>query len=1276
MKKTLLLLFVCLFGALGGVKAWTSVDPENGKAYYLLNVEQNQYFRATTVGNPYGITSDLASATPVVYESSGQKFRFYLNKTAYKLYHDDGTPQLNTGGTNFSRDDSKVSGFQIYSGSKGATDTRRWFYVTEANGVCYFPKTKDKSIGNVHWQFIAKEEVENACATAAQLNNVMASRGWERVTSVSQLQANPENYTFAIYSANVQDLMVQVKSDGRAKFVTATEALANDYNLYEIQNYTYGGNPFFVMKSKGTNAYFYPTAAWQLDAPSGGKTTADDDCRLTFEVSSNGVWHVKSQCNYDDGSYWGLWTPTNGYKDGEELAGNKVEGIAASLLIYRLSKDITPISNLTNEGWTTEAENKVANNSTSTEGTWDGTNYLASFNQVWRWRSDPLDNGIYSRSFTTIKGGKYRISAWVRLYNENAGQTTYSGATMFAGDNSVSVCEGGTLYNENKCYLGQYNVDINAAEAETFNFGFKLEGANFNWLSFKNVNVTYLGETLATAATAFTSGNDATAGTWYAFSVPGNTCYMLSSTAAATLSYSQDGGKCVNEDDFSTLDLTKGASKCLILNEGTYYFKSDANTTLTITTPENGENVTKLIVNPSFELDEDNHVGATGWTLEDTQNDTKVHVNSGNYEMTNVDGTKLFNTWNGDATGYKISQTLQDVPAGHYKVAAVMAAFAGQTLQLKANDVTGTAPSEGKGIGVEVTTYVTLVNSGDLEISAKTADGAFYKVDNFRLTYFENDQVQTVSDAFTSGNATTAGAWKAVTVTEGNYMLTSTASATLSYTQDGEKSFSANDFSSVTLAAGVSKCITVAAGTLYFKSNAATTLTLTPFVENLNMTSCITNSDFESNLDGWTPGNFEIQSGNGHYSGKFAQMWAGSGDLAAGDLNQTLNLPAGTYTLTAKSWADISCHLYASIGGVKQELSYQTAEAVDRDLTFAVATTSDVVIGIYHEGKIGVTGSTWVSCDDFRLTYTGPYHEIIVDEDTHTQTYEGTFTEAVTLIPTAEYPFVDITGATFTGEIWVTRANPNGLIYATPDQVAAIETTLGKTVVDNVISNDGNVCESLVITDDYPFFVPSHSNIQATEATYSRDIAAASNFGTICVPFALTSNGDIQYYTTAQITDGVLKLTEVENVAAGVPAIFKKKNGEATEITVAANNVSIASDAGTNGSSVVLRGAFVQTVVGDINSTSGTALTGKYYIKNNQFCQGVDYFTVNPFRAYLEAAGKNARLTLQIDDEATAISELKKLDEEQGLKDGKYLIGGKIIVVKAGKQFNVNGVLK
>ena len=311
------------------------------------------------------------------------------------------------------------------------------------------------------------------------------------------------------------------------------------------------------------------------------------------------------------------------------------------------------------------------------------------------------------------------------------------------------------------------------------------------------------------------------------------------------------------------------------------------------------------------------------------------------------------------------------------------------------------------------------------------------------------------------------------------------------------------------------------------------------------------------------------------------------------------------------------------------------------------------------------TGGNWAVCRAISLTYTGPYNEVVESGDT--RTYEGAFTENVVVTPTAEYPIVDISGAEFTGTLTANfGSDANGFIIATAEQKAA----LGD--IKNVVV--GNTCENFVLTDGVKAVIPA-ALTHATEATYSRTIAAASNYGTICLPFNVASDENIQYYTVNQIVGNVLRLTEVASVAAGTPAIFKKKNGEVTNITAAASNVAVTDDAGVEASLV---GTFERLAVGDEESHTGTAANKYYYIKNNEFVQGLDYFYINPFRAYIDTndySEKPARLVIDTDG-ATAISELKTLDDEQGLKDGKYLIGGKVIVVKAGKQFNVNGVLK
>lgn len=150
-----------------------------------------------------------------------------------------------------------------------------------------------------------------------------------------------------------------------------------------------------------------------------------------------------------------------------------------------------------------------------------------------------------------------------------------------------------------------------------------------------------------------------------------------------------------------------------------------------------GADMTGAIINNSFET------GTTdGWTYT-TSNDHGAKLNSNNtYKMSNVDGSYLFNIW---STGYPISQILTDMPAGTYRLTAVMGTDAGATLNVKLGDATGSASSVDKGTGVVVSVEKTLATAGNLTVEADAGGSHWYKVDNFRLTYLGVQKNVTVS---------------------------------------------------------------------------------------------------------------------------------------------------------------------------------------------------------------------------------------------------------------------------------------------------------------------------------------------------------------------------------------------------------------------------------------------------------------------------------------------------------------------------------------------------
>lgn len=239
------------------------------------------------------------------------------------------------------------------------------------------------------------------------------------------------------------------------------------------------------------------------------------------------------------------------------------------------SSNVHPIPNNDNTGWSGDVEV----NTWSKEGNSDGTAFFTPFLQKWSASGSTLANGTYQNSYTPSESGFYRVNAWVRLIKESGGQTTYSGATLFAGTNTVNVCSDGTLYNSNKVHLGTYSAKIDATKDEAFYYGFTLSGANFNWLSFKNITIEKI--TLDEFAETFSSGSAVTAGTWYKFTTGSSSdAYTLSSSGNATITYTTDG-TLADDAGISTTWTLHAKRNAVLAPNTTYYIKSDAAVTLT-----------------------------------------------------------------------------------------------------------------------------------------------------------------------------------------------------------------------------------------------------------------------------------------------------------------------------------------------------------------------------------------------------------------------------------------------------------------------------------------------------------------------------------------------------------------------------------------------------------------------------------------------------------------------------------------------------------------------
>ncbi len=216
--------------------------------------------------------------------------------------------------------------------------------------------------------------------------------------------------------------------------------------------------------------------------------------------------------------------------------------------------------------------------------------------------------------------------------------------------------------------------------------------------------------------------------------------------------------------------------------------------------------------------------------------------------------------------------------------------------------------------------------------------------------------------------------------------------------------------------------------------------------------------------------------------------------------------------------------------------------------------------------------------------------------------------------------YVDLSSNYFVSEYLTSNMPANSNLLAKVKSDSGIKGT-------NIVNDD--VCQSLVLTDGQPFGY--YKDITATAASYERTVT--NKFGTICLPFAVSSDENVQYYTLNKVENSTLYLTTAATVEAGVPAVFEMKNG--TMLTA------IASDATVKGS--VVNGDGTLKLIGTFaGETITTNLSNSYYISSDKFRQATNSITVNPFRAYFTTTSNEVKaFDLSTEDNETAINNVQ-----------------------------------
>lgn len=439
MKQKLLLICVCLFAAVSGVKAWTSVDPENGGIYYLYNVGYEQFWYGTNTnigGNQtryFGITDDYTKMIPVkVSVNNGTyTFTYYVGNNEYQMRHqtDGGESYYEGGSADFTMEGSKDDGFHIkYSYTKSLISHTRRLRAEGSNSTCDFPENQTGN--STKWKFVLTTDV---CASVAEENYVS---GWEKVTSVSALKTTPENYFFAIFSANVPGLILDATTsnsetpDDKTKpyYKTAANPLSSSQYLFEMKTCGSG----LALKSCSIDRYFANSSGnpWHYNAT---KSSVDDDCEISVTLS-DGVYSIQAKHAEGVNNYLGLWWPENGYKTGQKLAGNKSIAEKGLFLIYRIAKkDLDMTSAIVNpsfetgntDGWTfsTTGANDAAARSNG-----DGTYTMSGVDGSWLFNIWAQGNPI-SQTLANMPAGIYKLTAVMGTDKDQEFRLTMGGVT-------------------------------------------------------------------------------------------------------------------------------------------------------------------------------------------------------------------------------------------------------------------------------------------------------------------------------------------------------------------------------------------------------------------------------------------------------------------------------------------------------------------------------------------------------------------------------------------------------------------------------------------------------------------------------------------------------------------------------------------------------------------------------------------------------------------------------------------------------------------------------
>ena len=248
---------------------------------------------------------------------------------------------------------------------------------------------------------------------------------------------------------------------------------------------------------------------------------------------------------------------------------------------------------------------------------------------------------------------------------------------------------------------------------------------------------------------------------------------------------------------------------------------------------------------------------------------------------------------------------------------------------------------------------------------------------------------------------------------------------------------------------------------------------------------------------------------------------------------------------------------------------------------------------------------------------------------------------------------------------------PNQIIYAASASQFVEEQ-------NNVVAN--GTCANLVITDGQHITITKPFN--ATYAKYTRTMAATTKWGTLCLPYPLTSDDNVQYYLMTDVNESWMTYQPAQTVLPNTPVVFAKLKDNAASLTFTgsgsvATTTSQQNKEASNVEGWTLEGLYAEKTLEE-SEIDGTV----YYVAQNKFWKAntTNGLRVPAFRAYFHGPASLSvkSFGLCIDDNATDIMPVGEdfIDNRQWYtidgrqlhsrpaQPGIYIVGGKKVLIK------------